>query len=74
LIPIAPDRQILFGRSRHRWENNIKMNLQEVGWRGVEWINLAEDRDRWRVFICNSYLSPSLPTDLSASGFPTKIP
>jgi hypothetical protein len=34
------------GRPRHRWEDNIKMDLQEVGLGGMEWIDLAEDRDR----------------------------
>jgi len=36
-----------FGRPRHRWEDNIKMGLKEVGWRGRECITLAQDRDRW---------------------------
>jgi len=35
------------GRPRHRWKDNIKMDLQEVGCRGMDWIELAEDRDRW---------------------------
>ena len=35
----------------HRWEDNIKMHLREVGWRGVNWIEQAQDRDRWRVFV-----------------------
>jgi hypothetical protein len=35
-------------RLRHRWEDNIKMDLQEVGCGGMEWIELAEERDRWR--------------------------
>jgi hypothetical protein len=34
-------------RPRHRWEDNIKMYLQEVGWGGMDWIELAQDRDRW---------------------------
>jgi hypothetical protein len=34
------------GRPRYRWENNIKMDLREVGWGGMDWINLAHDRDR----------------------------
>jgi hypothetical protein len=34
------------GRPRRRWEDNIKMDLQEVGWGGMDWINLAQDRDR----------------------------
>jgi len=38
-------------RPRHRWENNIKMVLQEVGCAGMEWIELACDRDRWRAVV-----------------------
>jgi hypothetical protein len=34
-------------RPRRRWENGIKMDLREIGWGGVEWIHLAQDRDRW---------------------------
>jgi len=34
------------GRPRHRWENNIKMDFREVGWGGMDWIDLAQDRDR----------------------------
>ena len=39
------------GRPRHRWEDNIKMDLREVGCGGVDWIELAQDRDRWRVVV-----------------------
>jgi hypothetical protein len=39
------------GRPRHRWEDNIKMNLQEVGCGGMDWIKLAQDRDRWRAVV-----------------------
>ena len=39
------------GRSRSRWEDNIKMDLQEVGCRGVDWIELAQDRDKWRALV-----------------------
>jgi hypothetical protein len=42
-----PERRRLLGRPRRRWEDNIKMDLREVGWVGMEWIDLAEDRDRW---------------------------
>jgi hypothetical protein len=35
------------GRPRHRQKDNIKMNLREVGWGDIEWINLAQDRNRW---------------------------
>jgi hypothetical protein len=37
--------------SRRRWEDNIKMDLQEVGCGGMDWIELAQDRDRWRALI-----------------------
>ena len=39
------------GRPRHRWEDNIKMDLQEVGCGGNNWIDLAQDRDRWRALV-----------------------
>jgi hypothetical protein len=39
------------GRPRHRWEVNIKIDLQEAGWDSVYWIDLFQDRDRWRGFV-----------------------
>jgi len=39
------------GKPRRRWEYNIKMDLQEVGCEGMDWIELAQDRDKWRVFV-----------------------
>jgi len=39
------------GRSRRRWKDNINTDLQEVEWRDVEWINLAQDRDSWRALV-----------------------
>ena len=39
------------GRPRRRWEDNIKMDLQEVGCGGMNWIKLAQDRDRWRALV-----------------------
>jgi hypothetical protein len=38
-------------RPRHRWEDNIKTNLQEVGCGDMDWIDLAPDRDRWRALV-----------------------
>jgi hypothetical protein len=35
----------------HRWEDNIKMDLQVVGWKGMDLIDLAQDRDRWRALV-----------------------
>jgi len=42
-----PEGKRPLGRPRHRWEDNIKTNLQEVGCGGMDWIVLAQDRDRW---------------------------
>jgi hypothetical protein len=39
------------GRTRRRWEENIKMDLHNVGCGGVDWIELAQDRDRWRALV-----------------------
>ena len=46
-----PEGKTPLGRPRPRWEDNIKMDLQEVGCGGMEWIYLAEDRDRWRALV-----------------------
>jgi hypothetical protein len=35
----------------HRWEDNIRMDLREVGWGGMDWIDLAHDRDQWRALV-----------------------
>jgi hypothetical protein len=48
------------GRPRHRWEDNIKMNLQEVGWGGMDWTDLAEDRDSWRAVV-NAVMNLRVP-------------
>jgi hypothetical protein len=37
--------------SRRRWEDNIEMDLQEVIWGGMDWIYMAQDRDRWRAVV-----------------------
>jgi hypothetical protein len=39
------------GRARCRWENNGQIDLQEVRYEGMDWINVAEDRDRWRGLV-----------------------
>jgi hypothetical protein len=39
------------GRPRHRWVDNIKIDLREIGWDGMDWIQLAEDTDQWRALV-----------------------
>jgi hypothetical protein len=39
------------GRLRSRWVDNIKMLLLEIGWGSVDWIGLAQDRDKWRALV-----------------------
>jgi len=46
-----PEGKRPFGRPRHGWEDNIKMDLQEVRYGGMDWIELAQDRDRWRALV-----------------------
>jgi hypothetical protein len=46
-----PEGKRPLGRPRRRREDGIKMDLREVGWGGVEWIQLAQDRDRWRAVV-----------------------
>ena len=47
-------------RSRHRWEYNIKMDLKELGWCGMNWISLDQDRDRWRALV-NAVMNLRVP-------------
>ena len=46
-----PEGKRPIGRPRHRWEDNIKMDLQKVVFGDMEWIELAQDRDRWRALV-----------------------
>jgi len=46
-----PEGKRALGRPRRRWEDNIKMDLQEVGCGGMDCIEVAQDRDRWRALV-----------------------
>jgi hypothetical protein len=48
------------GRPRCRWVDNIKMDLTEIGWDGVDWIELAQDRDQWRALV-NTVMNLRVP-------------
>jgi hypothetical protein len=56
LLVGKPEGKIPLGRPRHRWVDNIRMDLGEVGWGDVDWIGLAQDRNRWRALV-NSVLN-----------------
>jgi hypothetical protein len=55
-----PEGKRPLGRPRHRWEDNIKMDLQEVEYEGTDWIELAQDRDRWRALV-NAVMNLRVP-------------
>jgi hypothetical protein len=55
-----PEGRRPLGRPRRRWEDNIRMDVREVGWGGMDWINLAQDRDRWRALV-NAVMNLQVP-------------
>jgi hypothetical protein len=55
-----PEGKRPLGRPRRRWEDNIKMDLREIGIDGANWIRLAQDRVQWRVFV-NTVMNPRVP-------------
>jgi hypothetical protein len=55
-----PEGKRPLGRPRRRWVDNIKMDFREVGWDGMDWIDLAQDMDRWRALV-NTVMNLRLP-------------
>jgi hypothetical protein len=55
-----PEAKRLLGRPRCGWVYNIKMDLREVGWGGVDWIDVAQDRDQWKALV-NTVVNLRLP-------------
>ena len=55
-----PEVKRPLGRPRSRWEGNIKMDLKQVGCGGKDWLDLAQDRDRWRA-VLNAVMKLRVP-------------
>jgi hypothetical protein len=55
-----PEGKRPLGRPRRRWEDNIRMDVREIGWGGMDWIDLAQDRDQWRALV-NTIMNLRLP-------------
>jgi hypothetical protein len=46
-----PEGKRPLGRQRRRWVDNVKKDLREIGWEGMDWIDLAQNRDQWRALV-----------------------
>jgi hypothetical protein len=55
-----PEGKEPLGRPRHRWENNIKIDIREIGIDGANWIRLAQDRVQWRALV-NTVMNLRVP-------------
>jgi hypothetical protein len=55
-----PEGKWPLGIPRHRWVNNIKMDLREIGWDGMDWNDLVHDRDQWRAIV-NTVMNLRVP-------------
>jgi hypothetical protein len=55
-----PEGKRPLGRPRRRWVDTIKMDLREIGWAGVDWMDMAQDRDQWRALV-NTVLNRRVP-------------
>jgi hypothetical protein len=58
-----PEGKRPLGRRRRRWEVNIKMYLREIGWGGMDWIDLAQDRDQWGALV-NTVINLRVPQNV----------
>jgi hypothetical protein len=55
-----PERNRPIGRPRRRWQDNIKMDLREIGWGGMDWIDLAQDMEQWKTLV-NTVMNIQVP-------------
>jgi hypothetical protein len=46
-----PEGKRPLGKPRRMWEDNIRMDLREIGWSGIDWIDLAQDKDQWKAVV-----------------------
>jgi hypothetical protein len=60
LLVGKPEGKRPLGRPRRKWVDNIKMDLLEISWGGVDWVFLAEDRDKWRALV-NAVMNLRVP-------------
>jgi hypothetical protein len=60
LLVGKPEGKRPLGKPKRRWVDNIKMDLLEIGWGGVDWIGLAQDRDMWRALV-NAVINLRVP-------------
>jgi hypothetical protein len=58
-----PEGKRPLGRPSRRWEDNIKIDLTEIGWGGMDWIDLAQDRDQWTGLV-NTVMNIRVPSNV----------
>jgi hypothetical protein len=51
MLVCKPEGKRLHTRPRRRWEGNVRIIVREIGWQGMDWIHLAQDRDQWRAVV-----------------------
>jgi hypothetical protein len=51
IMAVKHEEKKPLGRLKHRWEDNIRMDLTEIWWEGVEWMHLAQDRNQWQAIV-----------------------
>jgi hypothetical protein len=55
-----PEGKRSLGRPRRRWVDNVKMDVRDIEWDGMDWIDLAQDRDQWRALV-NTVMNLQVP-------------
>jgi hypothetical protein len=55
-----PEGKRPLGRCKHKWDDNVRMYLREIGWKGVYWIHLAQERNQWRA-LANTVMNLGVP-------------